>query len=161
MQRKHAGAKELAQNDAQKAIEKLAKRENADIYVYNAFIMSSYVDRLRLLVCGKKNRRDAAILHLTTLGGEPDSAFRLAACMRKKYRSFRVHVFGLCKSAATLATIGVDSLVWGDFGELGPLDVQMAKPDEILPTSSRLDIIQALAVLKNSAFEAFEQYLLG
>lgn len=139
----------------------LAERENADIYIYNALIMANYVDRLRLLVCEKKKRRDAAILHLTTFGGEPDSAFRLAACMRKEYQSFRVHVFGLCKSAGTLTAIGADSLVWGDFGELGPLDVQMAKPDEILPTSSGLDIFQALAVLKNSAFEAFEQYLLG
>jgi hypothetical protein len=49
----------------------------------------------------------------------------------------------------------------GDFGELGPLDVQLTKPDEILPTASGLDIFQALSVITNSGFEAFEQYLLN
>ncbi len=151
----------MALKDAQKAIEKLAKRENADLFIYNAPVFAIHVDRLRVTICGKKDRRDNAILFLTTLGGDPDAAFRLAACLRRNYKSFRAYLFGVCKSAGTLAVIGADGLVWGDFGELGPLDVQMTKPDEIYPTSSGLDIFQALAVLKNSAFEAFQEYLVG
>lgn len=144
-----------------KLIERLAKRENADLYIYNAPILALRVDRLRHLVCAKKNRRPHSILFLTTLGGDPDAAFRLAACMRRNYIRFSVYLFGTCKSAGTLAVCGADNLVWGDFGELGPLDVQMTKPDEIYPTSSGLDIFQALAVLTNSAFEAFQDYLVG
>jgi hypothetical protein len=42
-------------------------------------------------------------------------------------------------------------------GELGPLDVQLAKPDELMSNSSGLDIIEALAVTTQSAFEVLEQ----
>jgi hypothetical protein len=56
--------------------------------------------------------------------------------------------------------LGADSIVFGDFGELGPLDVQLTKPDELVSTSSGLDNFQALGVLTNSAFEAFETYLI-
>jgi hypothetical protein len=159
MRQRHVGAALVPKSDAQKAIEQLAKRENADIFVYNAAILTTRVERLRTIVCAKKPRCDNAILFLTTLGGDPDAAFRLAACMRRKYKSFAAYVFGPCKSAGTLAATGADRIVLGDFGELGPLDVQMTKPDEIYATGSGLDIFQAVGVLTNSAFEAFQQYL--
>jgi hypothetical protein len=159
MPQRPVGVGGVPKNDAQKAIERLAKRENADLYIYNAPILAARVDRLRNLVCAKKPKRDNAILFLTTLGGDPDAAFRLAACMRRKYRSFAAYIFGVCKSAGTLAVTGADRLVLSDFGELGPLDVQMTKPDEIYPTSSGLDIFQAVGVVTNSAFEAFQRYL--
>jgi len=79
MRHGHAGGKNLAQNDAKKAIEKLAHRESADLYTFNAPIFGTSVDRLRSLICAKKNRPDRAILYLTTLGGDPDAGFRLAA----------------------------------------------------------------------------------
>ena len=161
MQRRNVGAGIVPKSNAQKAIERLAKRENADLYVYNAPILQPRVDQLRRLVCSKATRRANAILFLTTLGGDPDAAFRLAACMRRKYKSFAAYVFGPCKSAGTLAATGADRIVLGDFGELGPLDVQMTKPDEIYATSSGLDIFQAVGVLTNSAFEAFQQYLVN
>lgn len=103
---------------------------------------------------------NSAIVFLTTYGGDADSAYRLAACLRRHYKHLSAYIFGLCKSAGTLAILGADTIVIGDFGELGPLDVQMTKPDELVPTSSGLDIFQALGVLKNSAFEAFETYLI-
>jgi hypothetical protein len=84
----------------------------------------------------------------------------LAACLRRQYKTVTFYVCGLCKSAGTLALLGADEIVFGDFGELGPLDVQMTKPDELVSTSSGLDIFQAMGVLTNSAFEAFENYFL-
>lgn len=161
MQRKAVGAIGVPKSAAQRAVERLAKRENADLYVFNAPILPIRVDRLRSIVCAKSSRRDRAILFLTTFGGDPDAAYRLAACMRRKYKSFAAYIFGVCKSAGTLAVVGADRIVLSDFGELGPLDVQMAKPDEIYPASSGLDIFQAVGVLKNSAYEAFEQYLVS
>jgi ClpP class serine protease len=121
----------LAQNDAKKAIDKLARREKADLYLFNSPVLTSNVDRIRSMVCAKKDRKANAILYLTTLGGDPDAGFRLSACMRRHYSSFRIHLGGLCKSAGTLAVIGADEIVYLDFGELGPLDVQIAKPDEL------------------------------
>jgi hypothetical protein len=70
-------------------------------------------------------------------------------------------VFGLCKSAGTLAALGADQIIMGEAGELGPLDVQLYKPDEIMPTASGLDILTALAVIKNSAFSTFEDYMVN
>jgi IS1 family transposase len=104
-----------------------------------------------MLVCERKPKRDNAILFLTTYGGDPDAAYRLATCLRRNYKKISVYVFGLCKSAGTLAALGADNIVLGDFRELGPLDVQLTKPDELVPTSSGLDIFQAMGVLTNSA----------
>lgn len=148
-------------NDVGKAIDRLAKRENADVFLYNAQIQEARVDRLISLVCRRKPKRNNVILFLTTNGGDPDSAFRLAACLRRNYKKFTACVFGFCKSAGTLAALGADEIVLGDLGELGPLDVQLTKPDELIPTSSGLDIFQAMGVLTNSAFEAFQQYLVN
>jgi len=62
----------------------------------------------------------------------------------------------MCKSAGTLLAIGGDHIVMGDYGELGPLDVQLTKKDELMSASSGLDILQAVGVIENSAFGAFE-----
>jgi hypothetical protein len=109
----------------------------------------------------KKPKRGNAILFLTTLGGSPDAAYRMGACLQRNYASIAFYIFGPCKSAGTLAAVAAKRIVLGDFGELGPLDVQLVKPDEIIPTSSGLDIFQALSVITNSAFEAFERYFLN
>jgi len=130
-------------------VERLADRENADIYVYSAQMNFNSADRLRRLVCSRKIKRENVILFMTTYGGDPDSAYRIAACLRRNYKKISVCIFGICKSAGTLAAIGADQLVFGDFGELGPLDVQLTKPGEIYATGSGLDI-----------FQAFQRYLL-
>jgi ClpP class serine protease len=41
-------------------------------------------------------------------------------------------VSGYCKSAGTLIALGANELAFGEHGELGPLDVQIAKRDEVL-----------------------------
>jgi len=56
--------------------------------------------------------------------------------------------------------IGATSLIISDRGELGPLDVQISKPDEMFERSSGLDIMQALNVMQQQAMEAFRGYLL-
>jgi hypothetical protein len=144
-----------------KNLEKLSKRENADIYLFSGTIQRTNVDRFRTVLCNKNPRKENAILFLTTYGGDPDAAYRLSACLRRCYSRTAAYIFGHCKSAGTLAVVGAHRIVMGDFGELGPLDVQLTKPDEILPTASGLDIFQALSVITNSGFEAFEQYLLN
>jgi hypothetical protein len=160
MRPKSGGENPVAKDPGIKAIEDLARREKADIYLFSAFLMPTRVDRLRNLICNKKKKAQNAILFLTTFGGDGDSAYRLASCLRRHYKNgtVRAYVFGLCKSAGTLAVLGADEIVFGDFGELGPLDVQLTKPDEVYPTSSGLDIFQAVGVVTQSAFEAYQNY---
>ncbi len=149
----------MTSTEVARQLRKLSKKHSADVYIYAATVNSENVDRLRRVICAQKTRQPNAIIFLATLGGEPEAAFRLSACLGRKYTTVFAYIFGLCKSAGTLAVIGAHKIVWGDFGELGPLDVQLAKPDEIYPTSSGLDIFQALGVIRNSTFETFEDYL--
>ena len=150
------GAASVTPGELKIAVERLSQKESADVYVYSAGIQSAHVERLRRLVCAKKTRQPNAILFLTTSGGDPDAAYRLAACLKRNYSSVAIYIFGRCKSAGTLAVLGAKTLVFGDFGELGPLDVQLAKRDELVASNSGLDIFQAMAVLNNSALECFE-----
>ena len=68
---------------------------------------------------------------------------------------------GYCKSAGTLLTLCAEELAFGCFGELGPLDTQIDKPNEILGAESGLDLIQTLEQITESSFESFEQQMIN
>lgn len=99
-------------------------------------------------VCASERMSETAYLVLATCGGDPHAGFRIARCLRHHYGKFKVIVPDLCKSAGTLITIGADEIIIADRGELGPLDIQLSKPDELLEQSSGMDIPQALDFLK-------------
>jgi hypothetical protein len=65
----------------------------------------------------------------------------------------------VCKSAGTLVCVGAHELIIGDRGELGPLDIQISKPNEMFENMSGLDIIQALNALQNQVLNSFRSYL--
>jgi hypothetical protein len=58
-----------------------------------------------------------------------------------------------------IAIVG-DQLAVGDMGELGPLDVQVTKPNEIQERGSGLDIMQSLYACMNHAQQAFHENFL-
>jgi hypothetical protein len=72
-----------------------------------------------------------------------------------------VAIGGYCKSAGTLLALCASELAFGCFGELGPLDTQIEKPNEIVGAESGLDLLQALNQITDSAFESFEQQMIG
>lgn len=100
-----------------------------------------------------------AILVIDTPGGDPDAGFRIARAMQHHYESFSILVPRLCKSAGTLLAIGAYSIYMNDMSELGPLDVQILKPDELYNRSSGLEIITAFNNLQTQAYTAFAVYL--
>ncbi|HUW99137.1 MAG TPA: hypothetical protein VMV40_09935 [Acidiferrobacter sp.] len=59
-----------------------------------------------------------------------------------------------------MIAIGADELIIADDGELGPLDVQLGKQDELFEYSSGLDINQALLSLNMRARAAFREALI-
>jgi hypothetical protein len=69
-------------------------------------------------------------------------------------------VSGYCKSAGTLVALGAHELVFWEHGELGPLDVQMAKKDELWESQSGLTVTTALSALNEKAYSAFENFFL-
>lgn len=107
-----------------------------------------------------KPAKPSATVFLTTNGGDPDGAFRIARCLRHHYADgFRLVVPSWCKSAGTLIAIAADELAIGDLGELGPLDIQVNKGSELYEQSSGLDLQEALGKVSAYAWETFSNFL--
>ena len=132
------------------------KLADADTFLYFADIDYVCVEKFRELVLNKAGRTKNAVLIIETDGGDPDAAYRLSSCLQNNYEKFKVYVFGRCKSAGTLAVLGAKEIVFGKSGELGPLDIQLSKRDDLFQRQSGLDIFQAIALLKSFAFDTFE-----
>ena len=114
-----------------------------------------------LSVRSLSKRNNNVVLILTTYGGDPDAAYRIARFLKHHYQKFILFVFGPCKSAGTLIALGADEIIMSTFGELGPLDIQLAKEDEFTSTASGLDYFHAMLMLKQHAFNFFEEYFLS
>lgn len=139
--------------------ERISKANKADIFLFSANVNYKTVDDLILEVREIKSRNENCILILTTYGGDPDAGYRLVRYMKNKYKKFIVFILGLCKSTGTLVALGADEIVMGDFGELGPLDIQLAKDDELANTSG-LSYAQSLISLNERIYTSFEENFL-
>ena len=140
-------------------VETLAQGLDADIVHFNGFISrGADIDLIRQ--CISRKRRKNVILLLVTFGGDPDAAFRIARCLQGKYEKFYLYVTGPCKSAGTLVALGAHELIFSDFGEPGPLDVQMSKKDEIFEQQSGLTVMDAITTLNEKAYAAFNEFFL-
>lgn len=107
-----------------------------------------------------KQASSSALLVLSTPGGDPNAGFRIARALQHHYDHFDALVPRFCKSAGTLLVVGARRLYLDDMSELGPLDVQVKKSDEVFGRSSGLDILQAVNYLHTQAMTAFRSYLL-
>lgn len=75
--------------------------------------------------------------------------------LQSRYKSVKVFVPGFCKSAGTLLAISADELAFSPYGELGPLDIQMAKTDDLGGLESGLNISEAFLMLEKRAKDTF------
>ncbi len=139
------------------SVQEITSELEADIFLYSAAISDVNADKLINEIKQTSPKRNNVALIMTTYGGDPDAAFRIARYLKRKYKHFTLFVFGYCKSAGTLLALGADEIVISDFGELGPLDIQVTKDDDFR-SESGLDIQQALSVISSQAFEMFESY---
>ena len=111
-------------------------------------------------ICARE-RRPNLLMILVTNGGDPDAAYRIARCIQNHYTKFTVCVSGICKSAGTLLLLGAHELAFSQHGELGPLDIQMEKKDDIWDSESGLTVMTALSALHENALEAFQHFMLA
>lgn len=113
-------------------------------------------------VCDALGRRKAstALLILSTPGGDPHAGFRIARALQHSFDHFDALVPGMCKSAGTLVVVGAKKLYLDDMSELGPLDIQVKKSDEVFGRNSGLDVLQAVTYLQSNAMAAFRSYLM-
>jgi len=98
-----------------------------------------------------------ALLILVTFGGNPDAAYKISRCFQENYDHFTVIVPSVCKSAGTLIAVGAEKLVFFPCGELGPLDVQISKADNIGRQESGLNIDEAFRTIEKRTTEMFHR----
>lgn len=133
---------------------------DGDIFFYYGPIDREGYNQISAIYESKHNKKKKCCLVLVTYGGDPDAAYRIARATNHHYEEFEVLIPDICKSAGTLLCIGASRLIFGDRGELGPLDIQLSKPDEMFENMSGLDLIQAINGLQTQLLDAFRSYLL-
>lgn len=135
--------------------------EDTDVFIYFGPIERQGYDLLCEAFHAVRTPRLHATLILSTYGGDPHAAFRIARALSHRYPQgdIKVLVPGWCKSAGTLICIGANELLLADSSELGPLDVQVLKPDEMIGRMSGLDILRGMESLKDGILMSFRQFL--
>lgn len=139
----------------------LAAAHDADVLLYAGEIREPF-DYVFLGKVRHFKSKTNVVLILTTYGGSADSAYRMMRGLQSSYDDGKITLLlpSFCKSAGTLAAVGADEIVMSSTAELGPLDVQLRKPDEVGEWASGLTPLQALAALRGEAFNCFEQHFL-
>lgn len=132
-----------------------------DTYLYLGDIARVGYEKLTKVLADHTNKQAKATLVLATYGGDPDAGFRIARALRYHYDHLTVVVPTYCKSAGTLICVAANELVICDGGELGPLDIQINKPDEVAEFSSGLDIMQSLNMLKDLVLQSFQDHMIA
>ncbi len=144
----------------ERGVQAIEISESADVLLFNGPTNRTCVHQFIANV-SKRRRRDRVVLVLITSGGDADAAYRMARCLQACYKHVTVFVPGWCKSAGTLLAIGAHRIVMSPFAELGPLDVQVGKRDDLFEFGSGLEIDAAMNQLQVMSFTMFEYVLMS
>ena len=132
---------------------KISSERDCDIFLYNGEISRHYVlDFIELIHANK--RCAEAVLILVTKGRDPDAGYKISRYIQSRYTTHTVLISGECKSAGTLIAVGAHTLVFARFGELGPLDIQSVRQDNLAERMSGLTVKEALGSLTRDAIRA-------
>lgn len=134
---------------------------NSDILLLNASMDGGVDEMVRQQFISRQHKRDRLIVIVVTPGGSADVAYRTSLVLQSAYSHVTICVAGWCKSAGTLLAISGHELILGPRGELGPLDVQIAKRDDLAgDRDSGLVLNEAIAKLRDESFGIFENYMI-
>ena len=126
----------------------------SDFFLYNGGLERA--QDLRFIEFIAENKQsESLILLLVTPGGNPDAAYKIGRYIHSVYSDFKCFVPGLCKSAGTLLAIAANELIFSPYGELGPLDVQLSKTDDLFGQESGLNISEAFRTVEDRAKRTF------
>jgi hypothetical protein len=141
-------------------LDEIEQHYECDIVAYNGPISEDGYGQF-VQACKEIKPERGVMLALVTYGGSADSAYRIARYAQNFFKDFMVFVPGSCKSAGTLISLGASKIFMSPFGELGPLDVQISKADEIFERRSGLLSKSAVWSLTEEAFKTFETILIN
>ena len=150
---------ESIEQKAERLAKEIGETNEADVIIFSGNIDSTSADKL-IQVIKENDRRTNLVLMITTRGGSPDAAYRMARCLQKYYSKLILYIYGRCKSAGTLVCLVADELIMSDYGEIGPLDIQLDKKDELFENTSGLNITQALSSLNERTLDLFRDVLI-
>jgi hypothetical protein len=145
---------------ATQIMRRIVAASNTDILIFNGPI-ERHRDRGLIKLLGTRTCKPNLFMILVTNGGDPDVAYRIARSIQNHYEKFTVCVSGVCKSAGTLVLLGAHELAFSEHGEIGPLDIQMAKKDDLWGQESGLTVMTALTALYENAQDAFDHFLVS
>jgi hypothetical protein len=135
----------------------IANMHKADVYRYIGNISDQPADQFVLTMKNRTERAKNCVVFIATFGGDASAAFRIARAMRRYYRGQVImYILGQCKSAGTLLAVGADKIIMGDFGELGPIDVQLRKKDALFSRESGINHVECTKRLFEQLFTCFE-----
>ena len=137
-----------------KMAKEIAIEMQSDIVFYSGEInQDAWLDFQKMI--SEKRHHPNVILVLITPGGDPHAAYKIARILQTSYESFSVLIPSWCKSAGTLIAIASSKLYISNTGDLGPLDIQIAKRDNIGETSSGLTLEESMESLEQTASSLF------
>lgn len=152
--------------DVNQAIESLQRQHDADFLIYAGAISRRGADKVAQHLNNKSGKN--LILLLCTTGGDSHAAFKIArACQttygtipnerykQKGHPKLTVFVPTLCKSAGTIIALGADEIMMTMGAELGPIDIQLRKPEEVGELTSTLTPVQAIQSLQRQMTTVF------
>lgn len=142
--------------------DKIAEELNCDILLLNTPMSREAYEKVEnALGKNKKNKKENLLYFITTSGGDPNAAYRISRAFQRNYKQTHACVAGWCKSAGTLCVIGASSLYMAERGELGPLDMQIQRQDEIIGMDSGLIVSNAFDSLQAKAYDFFETFMIN
>ena len=145
-----------------KAANAVADSLDAAVFVYSGSID---IEGFGLLIqalqpSDEQPPRQNSIMFLTTGGGDAGQAYRIARLLQTLTKKFYLCVPSRCKSAGTLIALGASEIFMPTVSELGPLDVQLRRRDEIGQHRSGMVVRTALNGLFEETYKAFVQVML-
>lgn len=132
-----------------------AETHACDVMLCNGPMGIGLDDVLHDLLLKKKHSQ--VLLILTTEGGNAHVAYRAARHLQRAYEHVSVFVSGWCKSAGTLLAVCGHELIVGDRGELGPVDIQRERTDDLWESTSGLTETAAVTTLEEIAWSLFRK----
>lgn len=140
---------------ARELADSYAKGNESDVLVCSGPMGFGLADRVHDRLA--RRRYPKLLLVLTTTGGDAHVAYRVARCLQQSYDHVTVFVSGWCKSAGTLLAVCGNKLIVGDRGELGPVDVQLGRTDDLWQSMSGLTETAAVTTLEEIAWSLFRK----
>lgn len=146
---------------------RISDHYDADVYLFVG-PMFYPDDRMFLDEIRRSKSKRNALLILETPGGSAEVAYRIGRAVQRTYKTkqshgddcgdFIIYVHEMCKSAGTILSLAADRIIMSQFGELGPIDVQLRKDDEIGERTSGLTPHQALETLQVESGSHFQRF---